>query len=156
MSAQGCKVGVEWNKFYFEYDDHHNAGKSQRQTLEYSVNERLRRLIELGPPEAKGIGWVERTANIHCAKLFIKSPFRDFHAVATGLNPETAINRAFEYAEEQIFNWRFGNGSGHSSSIGCGPGTIPAKSGSIPSARSRSRSFLRSSSRKERFSCFSC
>jgi hypothetical protein len=99
-------VEKEKNRFCFDYSN-------PDRELETRSNLKLLNLLTLAPPGAKGVGLIENTDGRYLCTITIYSPFRSFTAKAMGANPEATINRALDRMEDELFRWRFGNGSGN-------------------------------------------
>ena len=91
------------NRFHFDYVEHDPD-------LEKTANLKLVQLLAFAPPSATGVGWVEKTESGFLSTVRILSPFRTFTAKAMGTSAASAIMKALERLEDELYRWRFGGG----------------------------------------------
>jgi len=94
------------NRFYFNFFGYDPE-------LERKANLRLLELLAYAPPSAGGFGRVEMSGREYISTIIIQSPFRSFTSKALSSNADSAVRKSLERMEEDLFRWRFGNGTGN-------------------------------------------
>jgi hypothetical protein len=69
-------------------------------------------MLAYAPPGATACGVVNKLQNGYAASIQVVSAFRAFHSSAFALTAETAVSRVLAKMDDQLYNWRFGNGGG--------------------------------------------
>jgi hypothetical protein len=113
MKTQGQFEGLK-NKFNFN-------GLSHEMDLDplfvKRADLRLIQLLADAPPGATASGWVERSGREFIAAIRVQSAFRSFSSSAAAMDVETAVRKALERMEEELYRWRFGGDSGDESRL---------------------------------------
>jgi hypothetical protein len=78
--------------------------------LERKTNLKLAQLLAIAPPGSTAVGFVEKNEKYYMSAIEVSSPYRTFLEKAGGLTPNSAIQRALEKLEDQLYRWRFGGG----------------------------------------------
>ena len=85
--------------------------------LEKDANLKLIQLLALAPPGARSKGGMEKSGKNYLAEVKVHSHFRSFSSQAAGMNPRTAVLRALERLEDQLYRWRWGTDDVNSSNV---------------------------------------
>jgi len=82
--------------------------------LEKTAHLKLVQLLAYAPPGSTAAGRVDRSGGSYLASIEVQSSFRSFSAKAMGTSEAAAVKRSLEKMEDQLFRWRFGDGTGQS------------------------------------------
>ncbi len=78
--------------------------------LEKKTNLKLAQFLAIAPPGATAVGFLEKDEKHYTCAIEVSSPYRTFFEKAGGLTPNSAIQRALDKLEDQLYRWRFGGG----------------------------------------------
>jgi hypothetical protein len=73
---------------------------------EKMANLGLIQLLAHAPPGSVALGSIEKLGHIFCAKLEIRSDFRNFVCKSGGVSQRLAVKRVIQKMDDKIFNWR--------------------------------------------------
>ena len=79
--------------------------------LETKANLKLMQLLVLAPPGAYALASLEVSGKSFLASVTVHSAYRTFSSQAFGGSQVSAINRALQRLEDQLYRWRFGSGT---------------------------------------------
>lgn len=83
--------------------------------LAQRANLKLAQLLAIAPPGATGVGFLEKNEKVYLCAIEVSSPYRTFFEKAAALTPHSAVQRALDKLEDQLYSWRFGSGHNGSS-----------------------------------------